>query len=47
MLVDVTPSNSLRFIGAGANVGLNTTLPIGRWIDLVVTVDRSRAAARG
>ncbi|MBT2225040.1 glycoside hydrolase N-terminal domain-containing protein [Nonomuraea sp. NEAU-A123] len=43
VLVDVTPSNTLRFIGAGANVGLNTTLPTGRWIDLVVTLDRSGA----
>ncbi|MFC4117737.1 glycosyl hydrolase family 95 catalytic domain-containing protein [Nonomuraea zeae] len=43
VLIDVTPSNTLRFIGAGANVGLNTTLPAGRWIDLVVTLDRTGA----
>ncbi|MEQ4721183.1 glycoside hydrolase N-terminal domain-containing protein [Nonomuraea sp. B19D2] len=43
VLIDVTPGNTLRFIGAGANVGLNTTLPTGRWIDLVVTLDRTGA----
>ncbi|SEH00152.1 alpha-L-fucosidase 2 [Nonomuraea solani] len=43
VLIDVTPAGTLRFIGAGANVGLNTTLPTGRWIDLVVTLDRSGA----
>ncbi|MEV0631026.1 glycosyl hydrolase family 95 catalytic domain-containing protein [Nonomuraea wenchangensis] len=41
VLIDVTPGNTLRFIGAGANVGLNTTLPTGRWIDLVVTLERT------
>jgi alpha-L-fucosidase 2 len=45
VLIDVTPGNTLRFIGAGANVGLNTTLPAGRWIDLVVTLDRTGAIA--
>ncbi|MDP4503600.1 LamG-like jellyroll fold domain-containing protein [Nonomuraea turcica] len=43
VLLDVTPSNTLRFIGAGVNVTLNTTLPTGRWIDLVVTLDRGGA----
>ncbi|MEV0384794.1 glycoside hydrolase N-terminal domain-containing protein [Nonomuraea sp. NPDC050643] len=43
VLIDVTPGGTLRFIGAGANVGLNTTLPTGRWIDLVVTLDRTGA----
>ncbi|WP_206641540.1 glycosyl hydrolase family 95 catalytic domain-containing protein [Nonomuraea polychroma] len=43
VLIDVTPSNTLRFIGAGTNVTLNTALPTGRWIDLVVTLDRSGA----
>ncbi|MCK2216936.1 glycoside hydrolase N-terminal domain-containing protein [Actinomadura sp. ATCC 31491] len=41
VLIDVTPSGALRFIGAGANVTLNTALPAGRWIDLVVTLDRA------
>lgn len=41
VLIDVTPGNTLRFIGAGANVGINTVLPTGRWIDLVVTLDRT------
>ncbi|MEV1173434.1 glycoside hydrolase N-terminal domain-containing protein [Nonomuraea sp. NPDC049784] len=45
VLIDVTPSNTLRFIGAGANVTLNTTLPTGRWFDLVVTLDRTGALA--
>ncbi|MFI6708802.1 glycosyl hydrolase family 95 catalytic domain-containing protein [Nonomuraea sp. NPDC050478] len=43
VLIDVTPGNTLRFIGAGANVGLNTTLPHGRWIDLVVTLESTGA----
>ncbi|WP_043622737.1 glycosyl hydrolase family 95 catalytic domain-containing protein [Nonomuraea candida] len=43
VLIDVTPGNALRFIGAGANVTLDTTLPTGRWIDLVVTLDRTGA----
>ncbi|GAA0419663.1 hypothetical protein Acor_29480 [Acrocarpospora corrugata] len=41
ILIDVTPSNQLRLIGAGAGVTLNTALPTGRWIDLVVTLDRT------
>ncbi|GIH26587.1 hypothetical protein Aph01nite_48970 [Acrocarpospora phusangensis] len=41
VLIDVTPSNQLRFIGAGAGVTLNTTLPTGRWVDVVVTLDRT------
>ncbi|QFY07651.1 hypothetical protein GBF35_14000 [Nonomuraea phyllanthi] len=41
VLLDVTPSGNLRFIGAGVNVTVNHTLPAGRWIDLVVTLDRS------
>ncbi|MEV5892822.1 glycosyl hydrolase family 95 catalytic domain-containing protein [Nonomuraea fuscirosea] len=41
VLIDVTPDNTLRFIGAGANTGLNATLPTGRWIDVVVTLDRT------
>ncbi|GAA2317883.1 hypothetical protein GCM10010149_82870 [Nonomuraea roseoviolacea subsp. roseoviolacea] len=40
VLIDVTPAGALRFIGAGANVTLPVTLPTGRWIDLVVTLDR-------
>ncbi len=41
VLIDVTPDNTLRFIGAGANTALNATLPTGRWIDVVVTLDRT------
>ncbi|MEU4410915.1 glycoside hydrolase N-terminal domain-containing protein [Streptosporangium sp. NPDC023963] len=41
IIVDLTPSNTLRFIGAGQNVGLSGTIPTGRYIDLVVTMDRN------
>ncbi|MEU8362096.1 glycoside hydrolase N-terminal domain-containing protein [Nonomuraea sp. NPDC048882] len=41
VLIDITPGNTLRFIGAGANTGLNATVPTGRWIDVVVTLDRT------
>ncbi|MER6174861.1 glycoside hydrolase N-terminal domain-containing protein [Streptosporangium sp. NPDC001681] len=43
IIVDLTPSNTLRFIGAGLNVGLSGTIPTGRYIDLVVTMDRTGA----
>ncbi|MFB4279704.1 glycoside hydrolase N-terminal domain-containing protein [Nonomuraea sp. MTCD27] len=43
VLIDLTPGNTLRLIGAGTNVTVNTTLPTGRWIDLVVTLDRTGA----
>ncbi|WP_425568241.1 glycosyl hydrolase family 95 catalytic domain-containing protein [Nonomuraea rubra] len=45
VLIDVTPANKVRFIGAGANVTLDATLPAGRWLDLVVTLDRTGALA--
>ncbi|MFD0471240.1 LamG-like jellyroll fold domain-containing protein [Nonomuraea thailandensis] len=45
VLIDVTPANKVRFIGAGANVTLNATLPTGRWLDLVVTLDRTGTLA--
>jgi alpha-L-fucosidase 2 len=45
VLIDVTPENKVRFIGAGANVTLDATLPTGRWLDLVVTLDRTGALA--
>ncbi|WP_371783243.1 glycosyl hydrolase family 95 catalytic domain-containing protein [Streptosporangium subroseum] len=41
IIVDLTPSNTLRFIGAGQNVGLSGTIPTGRYIDLVVTMGRN------
>ncbi|MDP9849268.1 glycosyl hydrolase family 95 catalytic domain-containing protein [Streptosporangium lutulentum] len=40
IIIDLTPSNTLRFIGAGLNVGLSGTVPTGRYIDLVVTMGR-------
>ncbi|WP_246492181.1 glycosyl hydrolase family 95 catalytic domain-containing protein [Actinomadura alba] len=43
IIIDLTPDNRLRFIGAGLNTTLNTTLPTGQWIDLVVTLDRAGA----
>ncbi|GII54289.1 hypothetical protein Pth03_26780 [Planotetraspora thailandica] len=43
IIIDLTPSNTLRFIGAGLNVGINTTIPTGRWIDLVVTLQKGGA----
>ncbi|WP_214105414.1 glycosyl hydrolase family 95 catalytic domain-containing protein [Acrocarpospora catenulata] len=41
VLIDLTPSNQLRFIGAGTGVTINTTIPTGQWLDLVVTLDRT------
>jgi alpha-L-fucosidase 2 len=38
VLIDLTPSNQLRFIGAGNGVTTSATLPTGRYIDLVVTM---------
>ncbi|NJP94251.1 glycoside hydrolase family 95 protein [Nonomuraea sp. FMUSA5-5] len=43
VLIDVTPAGKVRFIGAGANVTLDATLPAGRWLDLVLTLDRTGA----
>ncbi|MEV4180808.1 glycoside hydrolase N-terminal domain-containing protein [Streptosporangium canum] len=41
VIVDVTPADKLRFIGAGLNVTTDATVPTGRYIDLVVTMDRT------
>ncbi|WP_239138005.1 glycosyl hydrolase family 95 catalytic domain-containing protein [Sphaerisporangium rufum] len=43
VIIDLTPWNTLRFIGAGMNVGIDTTIPVDRWIDLVVTLARDGA----
>ena len=39
VLIDITPSNQVRFIGSGTGVTSNATVPLGRYIDLVVTMD--------
>jgi alpha-L-fucosidase 2 len=36
ILIDLTPSNQLRFIGSGQNVTTSATIPTGRFVDLVV-----------
>ncbi|GLW08882.1 hypothetical protein Misp01_40120 [Microtetraspora sp. NBRC 13810] len=38
IIIDVTPSGNVRFIGAGRNVTTNAVLPTGRYLDLVVTM---------
>ncbi|TDD42055.1 glycoside hydrolase family 95 protein [Nonomuraea terrae] len=43
VLMDVTPDNRLRFIGAGQNVTTDATLPTGRYLSLVVTLSRTGA----
>ncbi|WP_205471649.1 glycoside hydrolase N-terminal domain-containing protein [Nocardioides sp. SYSU D00038] len=38
VIIDLTPSGSMRLITAGQNTGINYTLPVGTWVDLVVTI---------
>jgi alpha-L-fucosidase 2 len=38
ILIDLTPSNQVRFIGSNQNVTTNATVPTGRYVDLVVTM---------
>ena len=38
VLIDLTPSNQVRFIGSGQNVTTNATVPTGRYVDLVVVM---------
>jgi alpha-L-fucosidase 2 len=38
ILIDVTPSNNVRFIGSGQGVTTDATVPTGRFVDLVVTM---------
>lgn len=40
VLIDLTPDNRVRFIGAGLNVTTDATVPTGRYVDLVVTMGR-------
>ncbi|GLW98720.1 glycoside hydrolase N-terminal domain-containing protein [Microtetraspora sp. NBRC 16547] len=43
VLVDLTPDNRVRFIGAGLNVITDAVVPSGRYLDLVVTMGRDGA----
>jgi alpha-L-fucosidase 2 len=43
ILIDLTPSNALRFIGSGTNVTTSATVPTGRFVDLVVTMNDAGA----
>ncbi|MEV1327993.1 glycoside hydrolase N-terminal domain-containing protein [Micromonospora costi] len=43
VLIDLTPSNQLRFIGSGIGVTSTATVPVGRYVDLVVTMDDAGA----
>jgi alpha-L-fucosidase 2 len=38
VLIDLTPSNQVRFIGAGAGVTTAAVVPTGRYVDIVVTL---------
>jgi alpha-L-fucosidase 2 len=38
ILIDLTPSNQVRFIGSNQGVTTNATVPTGRYVDLVVTM---------
>ncbi|MCT2583767.1 glycosyl hydrolase family 95 catalytic domain-containing protein [Actinophytocola gossypii] len=38
VLIDLTPSNQLRFIGSGTNVTTGAVVPADRWTDVAVTM---------
>jgi alpha-L-fucosidase 2 len=38
VLIDLTPSNQVRFIGAGTGVTTNAVVPTGRYLDLVIVM---------
>jgi alpha-L-fucosidase 2 len=38
VLIDLTPSNQVRFVGSNLNVTTNATVPTGRYVDLVVVM---------
>ncbi|MEU7896170.1 glycoside hydrolase N-terminal domain-containing protein [Nonomuraea sp. NPDC049152] len=40
VLMDLTPADRVRFIGAGLNVTTDATVPTGRYVDLVITMGR-------
>jgi hypothetical protein len=39
VLIDLTPANQVRFIGAGQGVTTGAVVPTGRYVDVVVTLD--------
>ncbi|CAM3475401.1 glycoside hydrolase N-terminal domain-containing protein [Kibdelosporangium persicum] len=41
VLIDLTPSNNIRFIGSNQNVTTNAAVPTGRYVDLVITMTDS------
>jgi hypothetical protein len=43
IIVDLTPSGTLRVIAAGQNLTVNSALPTGRWINLVLTIAKDGA----
>jgi alpha-L-fucosidase 2 len=43
ILIDLTPSNAVRFIGSDQNVTTSATVPTGRWLDLVITMSDAGA----
>ncbi|MET7750604.1 glycoside hydrolase N-terminal domain-containing protein [Micromonospora sp. NPDC005367] len=43
VLIDLTPGNQVRFIGSGTGVTTNATVPLGRYVDLVITMDDAGA----
>ncbi|MER6947462.1 glycoside hydrolase N-terminal domain-containing protein [Nonomuraea sp. NPDC000554] len=40
VLIDLTPSNNVRFIGGGLNITTDAVLPTSRYLDVVVTMQR-------
>jgi alpha-L-fucosidase 2 len=38
VLIDLTPSNQVRFIGSGTGVTTSAVVPADRWVDVVVTM---------
>ncbi|MPZ81761.1 MAG: alpha-L-fucosidase [Actinophytocola sp.] len=38
VLIDLTPSNQVRFIGSGTGTTTSAVVPTGRWVDVVVTM---------
>ncbi|MFG3690812.1 glycoside hydrolase N-terminal domain-containing protein [Micromonospora sp. NPDC047740] len=41
VLIDLTPSNQVRFIGSGRNVTTTATVPTGRYLNLVIVMART------
>lgn len=38
VLIDLTPSNQVRFIGSGTGTTTSAVVPTGRWVEVVVTM---------